>query len=324
LLARMRAHLAQGGQVLLFLNRRGFAPTLICHTCGWLGQCQRCDAHLTLHRRPYRLVCHHCGAEQPVPESCPDCTDIDLQALGLGTERIEQVLKQEFPDLGIARIDRDSTRRKGSLDKLLEDIQRGERRILIGTQMLAKGHHFPQVTLVGIINADQGLFGADFRASERMAQLILQVAGRAGRAEKPGVVVIQTHHPNHPLLQTLVTQGYPAFAEAALVERGQTELPPISYQALLRADALRPEPPQDFLQQALVLGETLKTSVQLLGPVPAPMERRAGRHRAQLLVQASSRQILHNFLNHWVEQLVALKASRKVRWSLDVDPMDLL
>ena len=324
LLARMHAHLAHDGQVLLFLNRRGFAPTLICHACGWLSQCQRCDARLTLHRRPYRLICHHCGVEQSVPATCPTCSNTNLQALGLGTERIEQILKQEFPGLGIARIDRDNTRRKGSLHTLLQDIHSGERRILIGTQMLAKGHHFPDVTLVGIVDADQGLFGADFRASERMAQIILQVAGRAGRAEKPGVVLIQTHHPHHPLLQTLVTQGYPAFAEATLAERCETELPPFSYQALLRADALKPEHPHYFLQEALNLGRQLAMAVHLLGPVPAPMERRAGRYRAQLLVQASQRRLLHGFLDPWVTQLSALKSARRVRWSLDVDPVDLL
>ncbi len=324
LLARLRVHLDRGGQVLLFLNRRGFAPTLICHACGWLSQCQRCDARLTLHLRRRRLICHHCGAERPVDVACPDCGSLDLRALGQGTERIEQVLRRAFPDTGIARIDHDTTRGKGSLQALLNDIHGGERRILIGTQMLAKGHHFPNVTLVGIVDTDQGLFGADFRASERMTQLILQVAGRAGRADKPGVVVIQTHHPDHPLLHTLVSQGYPAFAAAALKERREAELPPFTCQALLRADATESEAPQLFLQQALALGVELAKDVELLGPVPAPMERRAGRFRAQLLVQSRQRQTLHGFLDAWIEQLWQLKAARKVRWSLDVDPQDLL
>ena len=324
LLARMRAHLAQDGQVLIFRNRRGFAPTLICHECGWLSQCNRCDARLTLHMRCQRLICHHCGAERPIEVACPDCGSIDLRALGHGTERLEQVLEREFPGVGIARIDRDSTRRKGSLQTLLGEIHTGKRRILIGTQMLAKGHHFPAVTLVGIVDGDQGLFGADFRAGERMAQLILQVAGRAGRAERPGVVVIQTHHPNHPLLQTLVSQGYAAFAAAALGERRETGLPPFACQALLRAEAPAPEPPHTFLQEALALGKDLAQGVELLGPVPAPMERRAGRYRAQLLAQTQQRQTLHGFLDDWVERLITLKSARRVRWSLDVDPLDLL
>jgi primosomal protein N' (replication factor Y) len=324
LLARMRAHLAQDGQVLLFLNRRGFAPTLICHECGWLAQCRRCDARLTVHLRRQRLICHHCGAEQPVEVACPSCGSVDLRALGQGTERLERVLKREFPTVGIARIDRDSTRRKGSLQNLLNEIHEGKRRILIGTQMLAKGHHFPAVTLVGIVDADQGLFGADFRASERMAQLIVQVAGRAGRAQRPGTVVIQTHHPQHPLLRVLVTEGYSAFATAALNERREAWLPPFTWQALLRAEALQADVPHRFLRETMDLGSQFMHGVELFGPVPAPMERRAGRYRAQLLIQAAQRRHLHEFLGRWVGQLGTLKTARKVRWSLDVDPQDLL
>jgi len=324
LLNRIQGQLQQGNQVLLFLNRRGFAPTLICHECGWLGECQHCDAHLTLHLRRRRLICHHCGARQPLPPACPACGSIDLRALGQGTERIEEVLKQEFPGISLARIDRDSTRRKGSLQALLQAVEKGERQILIGTQMLAKGHHFPDVTLVGVVDADQGLFGADFRASERMAQLLLQVAGRAGRAEKPGVVVLQTHYPQHPLLQTLVGGGYPAFAAAALAERQAAQLPPFTCQALLRADALEPESPWAFLTQAFEAGKDLSRDVELLGPAPAPMERREGRYRAQLLAQSTRRPPLQAFLDRWVERLTELKTARKVRWSLDVDPQDLL
>lgn len=319
----MRNHLDREEQVLLFLNRRGFAPTLICHECGWVSQCQRCDARMTLHLNRHRLVCHHCGAERSLDRACPDCGSIDVRALGQGTERIEKVLQREFPDQGIARIDRDSTRRKGSLQTLLEDAHSGQCHILLGTQMLAKGHHFPNVTLVGIVDADQGLFAADFRASERMAQLIIQVAGRAGRAEKPGRVVIQTHHPHHPLLQKLVHQGYPAFASAALTERLAANLPPFSCQALLRAEAVKPDPPLAFLQQALTLGQTLNTQgIDLLDPIPALMERRAGRYRAQLLIQSPTRTALQGFLDGWVGQLADIKLARKVRWSLDVDPVD--
>jgi len=323
LLARMRFHLERGGQVLLFLNRRGFAPTLICHECGWLCQCHHCDARMTIHFKRHRLICHHCGAIRAIDKACPACGSIDLRALGQGTERIEQVLQRDFPEVGIARIDRDSVSRRGRLEALLADIHSGRRRILIGTQMLAKGHHFPDVTLVGIVDADQGLFGVDFRSNERMAQLILQVAGRAGRADKPGQVAIQTHHPDHPLLQILVNQGYAAFAAAALAERQAAALPPFTFQALLRADAKEPHLPQAFLQTAQELGVALAGGVELWGPVPAPMERRAGRFRAQLLVQAEQRQTLHGFLDRWVAQLEEMKEGRQVRWSLDVDPQDL-
>ncbi|MFO1351262.1 MAG: primosomal protein N' [Gammaproteobacteria bacterium] len=324
LLRNIEDHLRRGGQALLFLNRRGFAPTLICHECGWLHGCTRCTSRLTLHLRRRQLICHHCGLEQPLPSACPECGSVDLRALGQGTERIERALKEVFPALGIARIDRDSTRRKGSLQSLLDDIHEGTRRILIGTQMLAKGHHFPNVTLVAIVDADQGLFGADFRASERMAQLIIQVAGRAGRADKPGTVLIQTHHPGHPLLQTLTQQGYGAFAAETLRERQETVLPPFAFQALLRADATEPEPPHAFLREALALGADIAEQVELLGPIPAPMEKRAGRYRAQLLAQAEQRQMLHPFLDAWLERITGLKSSRKVRWSLDVDPLDML
>jgi primosomal protein N' (replication factor Y) len=324
LLAEMHSHLARDEQVLLFLNRRGFAPTLICHECGWLCQCQRCDARMTLHLRERKLICHHCASEKSVDEACPACGSIDLRALGQGTERIEQFLRQAFPNVGVARLDRDSTRRKGSLQTLLREIRQGERRILIGTQMLAKGHDFPNVTLVAIVDADQGLFGVDFRASERMAQLIIQVSGRAGRAQKPGVVLIQTHHPDHPLLRTLIMQGYAAFAEAALGERYEACLPPFGYQALLRADATKTEPVYRFLNEAHDLAMGLARPVEVMGPVPAPMERRAGRYRAQLLIQAQQRQILHEFLDQWTGLLTTLKLTRQVRWSLDVDPADLL
>ena len=323
LLERMRAHLDRNEQVLLFLNRRGFAPILLCHECGWLSQCQHCDARMTLHLRQRRLTCHHCGDNRPVDTVCPLCGSVDLRAVGHGTERLETALRPLFPSIGIARIDRDSTRRRGSLESLLADIHHGDRRILIGTQMLAKGHHFPDVTLVGIVDADQGLYGVDFRSSERMAQLILQVAGRAGRAEKPGTVIIQTHHPDHPLLRVLVAEGYPAFAAAALAERREALLPPFAYQALLRAEAVDPERAIAFLNAARALAEPIADGVELLGPAPAPMERRAGRYRAHLLVQAAQRQLLHRFLDRWTGLLWVERKDRQVRWSLDVDPMEL-
>ncbi|MDG4562318.1 MAG: primosomal protein N' [Candidatus Competibacter sp.] len=323
LLERMRIHLARNEQVLLFLNRRGFAPILLCHECGWLSQCRHCDARMTLHLRQRRLICHHCGDSQPVDAACPLCGSVDLRALGHGTERLEAALRREFPETDLTRMDRDSTRRRGSLEALLADIHNGGRRILIGTQMLAKGHHFPEVTLVGIVDADQGLYGIDFRAGERMAQLVLQVAGRAGRAEKPGAVIIQTHHPDHPLLHVLVSQGYPAFAAAALAERQAAWLPPFAHQALLRAEAAEPERATTFLRAARTLADPYADGVELLGPAPAPMERRAGRFRAHLLLQAARRQDLHRFLESWIARLRAEHADRRVRWSLDIDPAEL-
>ncbi len=322
--AAMEQHLAKAEQVLLFLNRRGYAPSLICQDCGWLVPCSRCDARLVFYQGQNRLRCHHCGAERPVVTRCGSCDSAKLRPLGQGTERVEQTLLQYFPNTGIVRIDRDSTRRKGSMQAMLEGVHEGRSGILIGTQMLAKGHHLPNVTLVGILDADQGLFGVDFRSPERMAQLIVQVTGRAGRSDKPGQVMIQTRHPDHPLLRALLSQGYAAFAQAALAERHLAALPPYTCMALLRATAVQSEPPQDFLNQARELGLTLDMKpVQLLGPVAAPMERRAGRYRAQLLVQAAQRTDLQHFLGAWIPQLEDLKIARKVRWSIDVDPMEM-
>ena len=323
LLDAARRHLDADGQVLLFLNRRGYAPTFLCHDCGTPEACKRCDARMTLHGRS-RLVCHHCGAERPVPAKCGHCGSQAFGAVGQGTERIEAALSELFPDAGVARVDRDSTRRKGSMEKLLEEVQRGERRILVGTQMLAKGHDFPNVTLVGVLDADQGLFSADFRAAERMAQLIIQVAGRAGRADKPGEVLIQTHQPDHPLLQHLVREGYGSFAEAALAERRLAGLPPYAALALLRAESPAPAPPAAFLEAARErLAQRRGAQVSLLGPAPAPMEKRAGRYRANLLLQASQRAPLQNLLAATLPELDALKQARKVRWSIDVDPVNL-
>ena len=320
----MRRHLGADGQVLLFLNRRGYAPTLLCHDCGWVAKCRRCDAHMTLFAGQRRLRCHHCGSERPVDPACPECQSTALAPVGAGTERLEETLQGLFPDTGLVRIDRDTTRRKGALQSLLDSVHAGEARILVGTQMLAKGHHFPGVTLVGLVDVDQGLFSADFRATERMAQLITQVAGRAGRAERPGQVLIQTHHPDHPLLQRLLTEGYAAFARAALEERRQAGLPPFSHLALLRAEAVDGELPLRFLRHARELAEALQPrGVQLLGPIPAPMERRAGRVRAQLLLRADRRAELHRLLGPWLRQLETDRLGRRVRWSMDVDPQEM-
>ncbi|MBK1643106.1 primosomal protein N' [Thiocapsa imhoffii] len=320
----MRGEIASGNQVLLFLNRRGYAPVLTCHACGWVGECLHCDARLTLHLARRRLWCHHCGWFQPLPRACPSCGDADLRMLGQGTERLDDELRALFPATAIARLDRDTTRRQGELARLLEAVRRGEVQILLGTQMLAKGHDFPRVTLVGILDLDQSLYASDFRAPERTAQLIVQVTGRAGRAERPGRVVLQTRHPEHPLLQSLLRDGYAGFAAAALAERQEAELPPFSHLALLRAEAPMPEVPMAFLMSARTHAEVLREpDVHLWGPIPAPMERRAARYRAQLLVQSPRRGPLRRLLAGWTRALHALPRPRGLRWSLDIDPQDM-
>ena len=324
LLSHIQSHLDAEGQVLLFINRRGFAPVLMCHACGWHARCLRCDAHMTVHQHARRLRCHHCGSERPLPPECPECASTELLQMGYGTERVEQALKIHFPLTPVLRIDRDTTRRKGAMQTMLEQIKQGDSRILVGTQMLAKGHHFPNLTLVGLLDADYGLFSADFRAAERLGQLILQVAGRAGRAARPGEVLIQTHHPESPLLQSLLTHDYERFAAALLAERQAANLPPFSHLALLRAEAVDPQAPLRFLEEAQAQAANLKIAgVELYGPFPAPMERRAGRSRAQLLLQSGSRSSLQQLLTPWLQRLETLKSGRKVRWSIDVDPLEM-
>ncbi len=316
--------LRAGNQVLLFLNRRGYAPVLLCHDCGWASPCRRCDARMTLHRVRERLCCHHCGAERAVDSRCEDCGGADLRPAGRGTQRVEEVLHRLFPDTPVIRVDRDSTRRRGELESRLARVDEGGPCILVGTQMLAKGHHFPRVTLAGLLDADQGLYGTDFRAGERMAQLITQVAGRAGRAERPGTVLIQTHHPDHPLLQCLLHQGYGAFAAAALTERRAAGLPPFTSLALVRAEAPGEAAPGAFLRAARERLQRRPAAVAVLGPVPAPMERRGGRYRAQLLLRAERRPALQQALAELVPALAELPEARRVRWSIDVDPQEIL
>jgi primosomal protein N' (replication factor Y) len=324
LLSAVAACLGRGEQVLLFLNRRGYAPILICHGCGWSAPCPRCDAHLTWHRREGTLRCHHCGVVRSAPDACPGCGGRDLRPVGSGTERLEEALADAFPRARLARVDRDSTRRRGALEQTLARAQAREADLLIGTQMLAKGHHLPGVTLVGVVDADGGLFSTDFRASEHLAQRIVQVAGRAGRGERPGQVLIQTHHPQHPLLQALVREGYSGFAVRALAERRQAALPPFSHAVLLRAQAPTIEAALGFLDRARgVLPGGLPDGLEVLGPVPAPMQRRAGRHRAQLLLQAGRRGPLHTLLERWLPDLEGLAGDRRLRWSVDVDPLEM-
>lgn len=325
LLTAINQHLASAGQVLLFLNRRGYAPVWLCHDCGWIARCRHCDANMTFHRTLQQLQCHHCGATQKLPKTCPDCRNSALLPIGFGTERLEQTLLNYYSKSSLLRIDRDSTRRKGSLEAMFDTIHTGQSRILIGTQMLAKGHHFPEVTLVGILNADGGLYSVDFRAIERLAQLITQVAGRAGRADRPGEVLIQTHNPDHPLLQHLIQYGYLDFAKYALQERQQAMLPPFSYQVLVRAEAAKQTLPHQFLTAAKeYVQNQAHTEIQILGPVPAIMEKKGGRHRAQLLLQAKQRQPLQLLLDNLVPYLELLPIKRQVRWTIDVDPLDMM
>lgn len=323
LISKIESTLEHAEQVLLFLNRRGFAPTLICHGCGWVAQCPRCDARLVIHLRDQRLRCHYCAHEQALPSGCPKCSATDLRPLGLGTERLEQALVDLFPDTRVVRIDRDSTNRVGSLGRTLEQVHSGDVGILLGTQMLAKGHHFPRVTLVGILDVDAMLFATDFRAGERTSQLIVQVAGRAGRAERPGTVVLQTRHPDHPLLRTLIEQGYPGFATAALAERRLAALPPISHMAVWRAEALDDDAPLRFLTDLRnIAAELALGKVLLLGPAPAPMLRQAGRYRYQLAFQSTERKHLHALIDDLEHRIPRLGLAKKVRWSVDIDPID--
>ncbi len=351
LIDRMREHLQADGQVLIFLNRRGFAPTLICNDCGNTAICNRCDANMTVHARLNRLRCHHCGAERGIPAVCESCGSARVDRVGYGTERIEEALNTLFPEYLVLRIDRDSTRRKGELQKHLHAATTGEARILVGTQMLAKGHHFPNVTLVGIIDSDRGLYGTDFRAAEQMGQLIMQVAGRAGREQRRGSVLVQTRTPDNQLLRTLVFEGYDKFARALLAERKEGGLPPYTHVCLLRAEAQTANIPANFLgkiadflqaytsqQQPLrqnslqqhstpidqnPVEDNSEGQLQWFGPVPAPIERLAGRYRSQLLVIAARRSILNSAIVAVQEQLSGSADARRVRWSIDVDPVDL-
>ena len=325
LLEKVTQHLQQQGQVLLFLNRRGYAPTLLCKACGWSITCPRCEIHYTYHQGRGRLVCHHCGGERPYPKQCPECGGETMKSIGAGTERIEEALHQQFPNHSVTRIDRDTTRKKGAMEEKLEQIHAGDHQLLLGTQMLAKGHHFPNVTLVAILDADGGLFGSDFRATEQMGQLITQVAGRAGRAARRGEMVLQTHNPDHPLLLTLLREGYPAFARQALSERKLAQLPPYSYLTLIRAEATQPQQARQFLSEVRELAlQYAIPQLEILGPVPSPMEKRAGRYRSQLLLQSAQRTPLHQLLTPLAPAMESLKSGRKVRWSIDVDPMEML
>jgi len=329
LLAAIGECLQRGEQALVFRNRRGYAPVLMCHDCGWHADCERCgtSAHgrpMTLHGKS-RLLCHHCGARKSAPIACPACGGLALAPQGHGTERLEEALASEFPEARLIRVDRETTRHRDALAAHFDALGDGPG-ILVGTQMLAKGHDLPNLTLVAIASIDDGLFSTDFRATERTAQLLVQVAGRAGRARKPGQVLIQTHHPDHPLLRLLVQRGYHAFADAALAERREAQLPPYSHLCLLRAECAQQAPLDEFLAAAQELAQqqaALHPGLVVYPPLPAPMSRRAGRIRGQMLLEAGHRPVLQAALRALFPALGELKEARRVRWSLDVDPMDL-
>lgn len=320
----IKRHLEKQGQVLIFLNRRGFAPILICSQCGWVANCKQCDAKLTLHQQPKSeyLQCHHCLTTRKVDKVCLDCHHSSLTVLGAGTQRLEDELNSLFEDTPIIRVDRDSTRKKGSFEAKLADIHSGKPCILVGTQMLAKGHHFPHVSLSVIVNIDSGLYSTDFRGLERAAQLILQVGGRAGRAEKQGEVVLQTYHPEHKLMNILLQKGYDGFAKEALKERKEAGFPPYQYLAMIRAESVDIDLSVKFLLE--VKKQLQLPKVNLLGPIPAPMQKKSGKHRAQLLCQSSDRKSLSCALDNLITHSAELTLRSKVRWSIDVDPQEMI
>jgi primosomal protein N' (replication factor Y) len=320
-LAAMSEAIEREEQVMVFLNRRGYSPVLMCQQCGWCSSCDRCDARLTWHRSAGLLWCHHCGSQRRVPKLCPDCSADHLKGAGEGTQQLEEALEQNFPGIPVLRFDRDRTRGKGVMAMQLNEVMKGETCLLVGTQMLAKGHHFPKVTLVVIVNVDQALYSSDYRALERMGQMLQQVAGRAGRMEKPGTVILQTLHPEHPALELLLTRGYEAYARWLLEERRLAGLPPAGYQALLRAEAHERSDVEKFLQEAIDLFP--QGLARAHGPIPAIMERKGGRSRMYLILLSTSRSSLHRQIDQWLLSLRALPSSRKARWAIDIDPQEL-
>lgn len=318
----IETRLQRGEQSLIFLNRRGYAPVLMCTACGWLSACSHCAGKLVLHLHDRTLRCHHCGHQQRVPHACPSCGDADLKPVGIGTQRVETALRERFPHARILRIDRDSTRNKGVWQKMHKQIQQGEADILLGTQMLAKGHDFPNVTLVAVLDPDGALYSADFRAAEKLFAQLTQVGGRAGRADKPGEVLIQTAFPTHPLYQALRQHDYPQWAQELMREREQAGFPPYVFQSLLSAESKNEQEVYAFLQQARQCAKELGAEVEIYGVVPAAMPKRAGHFRAQILIQAMSRKQLQVFLRTWEPQVQQLPA-KGIRWSLDVDPQEL-
>jgi len=316
------ACIARGEQALIFKNRRGYAPVLMCYDCGWSAECPHCERALTLHLRGGKLRCHHCGFSQSTPRACPSCGGLALRPIGQGTERLEEALTQKFEGVPVVRVDRDTTRGRRARDALLDHLPSAGARILVGTQMLAKGHDLPHLTLVVVVGVDEGLHSVDFRATERLGQLVVQVAGRAGRAERPGTVILQTHNPEHPLLAVLLNGGYRALSAKLLDERREARLPPFVHFALLRAEAKNAARLDAFLAAAAHAARE-DAAIEIHGPMAAPMARRAGVLRGQLLIEAAERPVLQGFLTEWMERLRALPEGKALRWSVDVDPVDL-
>ena len=322
--AAIAQRLERGEQSLVFLNRRGYAPVLSCPSCGWVSRCPHCSANLVVHLADRRLRCHHCGCDGPIPHACPSCGNQDIQPFGRGTQRIEARLAELFPQARVLRVDRDAARTRSQWEKLLDTIAAGDADLLVGTQMMAKGHDFPRLTLVGVVGADASLHAADFRAPERLFQQLMQVGGRAGRGELPGEVLIQTEYPMHPLYLHLARHDFDAFARMALQERRAAGFPPFTHQAMLRADAPALEDAVEFLRHARRLAEErAPEGLRLYDPVPMRMTRLARRERAQLLVESDQRAPLQAFLADWVAVLYRQRTARELRWQLDVDPLEV-
>jgi primosomal protein N' (replication factor Y) len=325
LLSRMEEHLESNGQVLLFLNRRGYAPVLMCHQCGYSEKCPHCDTFLTYHQLNNKICCHHCEYTKYCPDICDECHQANMIPVGLGTEQIECELQSIFKGYNTIRIDRDTTRKKGSLENLLDEAHNSSASILIGTQMIAKGHHFKNLTLVAVVDADSGLYSCDFRAIERLAQLLVQVSGRAGREDRIGEVLVQTHQPDHPMLQCLLQEGFVAFSKKIIAERKLAQLPPCSYLALFRSEDKQEEVAMSFLHELKKrFANITDKNIDVFGPFHAPMLRRAGKNRAQLILQSDNRQTLQHLLGHMMSDGWLKKQKQRVQWSLDVDPVELI
>ena len=322
LFSALQQRLQRGEQSLVFINRRGYAPVLMCTACGWLSGCPQCAGKLVLHLQERRLRCHHCGYQARVPHACPDCGNADLQPVGIATQRVEEMLQQRFPQARILRVDRDSTRNKGSWEEMRRQIEQQEVDILVGTQMLAKGHDFPKLTLVGVLDPDGALYSSDFRAAERLYAQLSQVAGRAGRAEQTGEVLVQTRFPDHPLFNALRAHDYESYAGTLLAEREMAGFPPYVYQAMLRAEGRQQENVYGFLEQARAEGLALGMDVEIYGVVPAALARRANQVRAQILLQSESRKLLQHFLQQWRARLTGIMKYKGIRWFVEVDPLE--
>ncbi len=324
LIQRIKDHLTENNQVILFLNRRGYSAKLICHDCGWIAECSRCDHYYTLHYYQRKLCCHYCNAQLPIPIQCLHCGSTHLLPVGLGTERLENAIKKLFPNIPVIRIDKDTTRNKDLLETKLANIYKGGAQILIGTQMLTKEHHFPDVTLVALLNVDRALFSDDYRAMEKFAQLYIKICGRAGRTKKHGEIILQTYYPEHPLLSTLLKKGYNEFAIEILEERRDVFLPPYSSHIMIRSEDRNNQSASDFLnkvRECIEQNNIHNPQLWLMGPLHSIQAKRAGRFHWKLLLQHPSRSYLQQFLSNILPEIMRYPESRKVKWNIDVDPI---